>query len=242
MREQGGTFPLTMATLGGMRLGPGTALVDEDVLRLLLAESPDGEKALQFRYDAIIGVGLSDGSVVVSCRDGRGLIAALPDATAFRQGVLAACRALPEVTRALRALGSRRGVGGARRNPTDREGRFFAPFIRARRASMDARDAASVIRAFEPRELARSVAHTILAFASDLSAGHPARKRAMEAELDDAVQPLADALDRLRDLAALASSDVDDLGRWRSWAGGVQRVFDAADKSWVAIEPIVSRR
>lgn len=242
MRESGGSFPMTMVTLGGKRRGPGTALVDEDVLRMLLTESSDGEMALPIRYDTIVGVGMSDGSVVISCRDGRSLVVTLPEAASFRQAVLAACRALPEVTRALRALGSRRGVAGTRRNPTDREGRYFAPFIRARRASMDARDAASVIRAFEPRELARAVAHTILMFASDLAAGHPARKRAMEAELDDAVQPLSDALDRLRDLATLASSDVDDLGRWRGWAMGVQQVFDAADKSWVAIEPIVSRR
>ena len=68
-----------------------------------------------------------------------------PAAEVEGRELLAACRALPEVTRALRALGSRRGAGGTRRNPGDREGRFFAPFISARRASMDARDARAVI-------------------------------------------------------------------------------------------------
>src|SRR5215212_9124764 len=132
VREQGGSFALTMAMLAGRKLGPATALVDEDVLRVLLLDATGGEKAVQIRYDLIEGAGMSDGSVVVTCRDGRGLVATTNEAAAFRQALLAACRALPEVTRALRALGSRRGVGGGRRNPGDREGRFFAPFISAR--------------------------------------------------------------------------------------------------------------
>ena len=241
MREQGGSYALTMASFGGRRLGPGTALVDEDLLRVLLLDAPDGEKALQIRYETILGVGMSAGSVVVSCRDGRGFVAAADDAPAFRQGLLAACRALPEVTRALRALGSRRGAGGARRDPGDREARFFAPFIGARRASMDARDATGVIAAFDVAPLARSLAETIIAFSMEQSAGVPARQRATEAELSDVVEGLERALENLRDLAASAAADVDDLGRWRAWAAGVQHVFEAADKAWASIEPILSR-
>ena len=241
MREQPGGFALARTSFSGKNLGPGTALVDEDVLRVLLLDAPDGEKAIQLRYDAIVGVALSDGSVVVSCRDGRNLVVAMSEGAAFRQGLLAACRSLPEVTRALRALGSRRGLGGTRRNPADGEGRFFAPFIAARRASMDAREARAVIAAFSPERLARALASTIVAFASESSAGHPARQRAVEAELSDAVEQLDASLDRLRELAAQALSDVDDLGRWRAWAAGVQHVFEAADRAWVTIEPIVMR-
>jgi hypothetical protein len=242
MREQGGSFTLTMASMAGKKLGPGTALVDEDVLRVLLLDAPDGEKAMQIRYDAIIGVGMSDGSVVVTCRDGRELVVATREASSFRQGVLATCRSLPEVTRALRALGSRRGMGGARRNPGDSEGRFFAPLIAARRASMDARDATAVIAAFDARQLARGLAATIVAFAREQSAGHPARQRALEAELDDAVERLDESLKALAELADRAKADVDDLGRWRNWAAGVQRVFEAADRAWVTIEGILERR
>src|SRR4051812_10344857 len=103
MREQGGSFALTMTMLGGRKMGPATALVDEDILRILLLDAPGADKAVQIRYDVIEGAGMSDGSVVISCRDGRGLVATTADAVAFRQSVLAACRALPEVTRALRA-------------------------------------------------------------------------------------------------------------------------------------------
>ena len=242
MRETGGSFALTKASLGGKKLGPATALVDEDVLRLLLLDAAGGEKAIQIRYDTILGVGLGDGSVVVSCRDGRDLAATAKDAAGFRQGLLMACRSLPEVTRALRALGSRRGTGGLRRNPGDREARFFAPFISARRASMDAREARMVISAFDPKELARSLAATITVFAREGAAGHPARQRALEAELSDGIEGLESALDQLKALADAAAQDVDDLGRWRAWAVGVQHVFEAADRAWVAIEPTMEGR
>lgn len=235
------SFVLTSTTFAGTALGPGTALVDEDVLRVLLLDSPTGEKALQLRYDLIIGVAMSDGSVVISCRDGRGLVVSTPEASSFRGRVLAACRALPEVTRALRALGSRRGARGTRRNPTDKEARFFAPLIAARRQSMEARDARGVIESFDAKRLAQKITARILDFAAERAAGHPARRRALEAELGDATDHLSGSLTDLEQLAALATRDLDDLARWRAWAAAVQQVFEAADRSWVDIEPIVSR-
>jgi hypothetical protein len=33
---------------------------------------------------------------------------------------------------------------------------------------------------------------------------------------------------------------VDDLATWRLWAAAVQRTFEAADRSWASIEPIVN--
>jgi hypothetical protein len=237
MREQGGSYALAGATFGSKQLGPATALVDEDVLRVLLLDAGGSEKALQVRYDTILGAALGEGFVALTCRDGRTFVATTNEAGEFRQSVLAACRSLPEVTRALRALGSRRGLGGTRRNPGDREGRFFAPFISARRASMDAREARAVISAFEPRELMRSLNATIMVFARERAAGHGARRRALEAELSDGVEQLESALDRLKDLADRAAQDIDDLGRWRAWAEGVQQMFEAADRAWVAIEP-----
>jgi hypothetical protein len=240
-RDHAASFVIATATLGGVLLGPGTALVDEDVLRLLLLDSPTGEKALQFRYESIVGVAVGAGSVVVTFRDARGLAVTTADAAAFRACLLGACRALPEVTRALRALGSRRGIGGRRRNPSDKEARFFAPLIAARRASMDARDAAGVIASFNARKLAAQLSKAIADFAAEQGAGHPARRRALEAELSDAVESLSVALTALDELAVRGSNDVDDLGRWRSWAAGVQQVFEAADRSWITIEPIVSR-
>jgi hypothetical protein len=241
MREQGGSFTLTSAALAGAQLGPGTALVDEDVLRVLLLDPPTAEKAIQIRYDAIVEVGLSGETVVVGCRDGRGLVVVTDDAASLRGRLLGACRALPEVTRALRALGSRRGARGTRRNPTDREGRFFAPLISARRASMEARDARDVISSFDAELLRAAMAATISAFAEEMGVGHPARRRAYEAELSDAAEDLSRSLATLHSLGESAVADVDDLVRWRAWAAGVQSAFEAADRAWLEIEPILSR-
>jgi hypothetical protein len=234
-------FVLTAVTISGSQVGAGTALVDEDVLRILLLDSRSGEKTLQLRYDTIIGVAMGDGSVVIICRDGKVIAVTTNEASAFRLRVLAACRALPEVTRALRALGSRRGARGTRRNPSDKESRFFAPLITARRASMETRDAGGVIAAFGAKRLASELAATILDFAAELGSGHPARRRALEAELSDAADQLSAALNDLERLAALAVSDVDDLGRWREWAASVQSVFEAADRAWMSIETVVTR-
>ena len=106
---------------------------------------------------------------------------------------------------------------------------------------MEVRDPASVIGAFEARGLAAAMAGTIVSFSDELSAGHPARRRAMEAELSDAADHLSAALTALEDLAARALDDVDNLVRWRLWAAGVQRVFEAADRAWIDIEIVVSR-
>src|SRR5207244_7002512 len=130
----------------------------------------------------------------------------------------APCPALPEATPPLRALGPRRAAPGPRPNPTQREGRFFSPCISARRASMHARDARAVISAFDPRELARTLTATLTVFARESAAGHPARQRAMEAELFDGVEQLEASLHKLQELASEAARDVDDLRRWRAWA------------------------
>jgi hypothetical protein len=106
---------------------------------------------------------------------------------------------------------------------------------------MDAREARAVISAFDPRELGRSLTATITVFARERADGHPARQRALEAELSDGIEQLESALARLQELAAQASRDVDDLARWRAWASGVQEVFEAADRAWVAIEPTMER-
>lgn len=106
---------------------------------------------------------------------------------------------------------------------------------------MDARDGKAVISAFDPRELARSLNATITVFAREGAAGHPARQRALEAELSDGIEQLEFALERLQELADEAARNVDDLGRWRAWADGVQQVFEAADKAWVVIEPTIGK-
>jgi hypothetical protein len=240
-REHSASFPVSLIARGRSRLGAGTALVDEDVLRLLLLDSPSGEKVLQIKYESIAGVGLTAGAVMISLRDGAALMLTSQQAPELRTRLLSACRALPEVTRALRALGSRRALRGTRRNPTDKERRFFAPLIAARRASMEARDAAAVVRSFDAERLIREITAVVLDFAAEGGGAHPARRRALEAELTDASEQLTVILRELVDAATRPLNDVDDLAAWREWAAAVQRTFEAADRAWAEIEPIVNR-
>jgi hypothetical protein len=241
MAEPARSFAATCVEFDGVVLGSGTALIDDDILRVLLLDPSAERKSLQVSYDSIAAVTIAGDTVDISCTDGRALRVSSAEADAFRQRLLAACRALPEVTRALRALGSRRGAGGRRRDPTNDEALFFAPLIRARRHSMHARSSAGVIGAFDPLGLESELARAMVDLADRRSAGHPARRRAFESEIIDSAEELTRSLADLADLAANAAMDVDDLGRWRKWASGVQRVFEAADRSWLAIEQIVSR-
>jgi hypothetical protein len=240
-REHSTSFPVSLVARGRSKLGAGTALVDEDVLRLLLLDSPSGEKVLQISYESIAGVGLTAGAVMISMRDGVALTLASPQAPELRTRLLSACRALPEVTRALRALGSRRTLRGTRRNPTDKERRFFAPLIAARRASMEAREATAVVKSFDAERLIRDITAVVLDFAAEGGGSQPARRRALEAELTDASEQLTATLQELAAASMRPLNDVDDLATWRAWAAAVQRAFEAADRSWAEIEPIVNR-
>lgn len=242
MRDEHAGFALRDLSYGGVKLGAATALIDEDVLRILLLDAPTADRSLQLRYSAIARVvsGPPTG-VTIEMKDGRRLVTTTDEPDALRSSVLAACRALPEVTRALRALGSRRRVAGTARLTGEREARFFLPFIAARRAAMDARSASGVIASFDPRHLGRDLDRLIEELASERGGDHPARRRAAEAELSDAADPLREALEGLVALSSTASADVDDLAAWRAWASGVQRLFEIADRTWVEIDAVMER-
>jgi hypothetical protein len=106
---------------------------------------------------------------------------------------------------------------------------------------MLARDALAVIGAFDARALRHEIDVVLAEFADQAAAGHPARRRAIEAELADNAEPLALAFDNLAEASKLAAADVDDLPRWRAWAASVQRVFEVADRVWTTIAPVLER-
>ena len=104
-----------------------------------------------------------------------------------------------------------------------------------------ARDAQAVIAAFDSGALKHGIEIVLAEFADQCGAGHPARRRAIEAEFSDNAESLMSALEGLGEASALATADVDDLPRWRAWAAAVQRVFEVADRTWTTIEPLVER-
>jgi hypothetical protein len=146
---------------------------------------------------------------------------------------------LPEFTRSLRILGSRRAAAGARRTEHDA---FFAPLLTARgeaeRAStLDARRAA-----LDSRSLRDAVEQRLRAFAAERYPNDPPERRALEAELSECIAPL---LARFAELDAAqerlrASRDAERLLHWRAWSRAIALLFESADRCWPDLRDTLS--
>jgi len=144
--------------------------------------------------------------------------------------------ALPELTRTMHGLGSRRGRPGADHD------RFFAGLLAARRAAEGFVEAESRLAAFDTRRLMQGLTTLLGELASERFPGSAPDRRALEAELLDHVEHVSAALDALREAAeqVRASSNAVRLARWRDWTHAAQRVFEAADRSWIAMLPALT--
>jgi hypothetical protein len=142
---------------------------------------------------------------------------------------------LPELTRALRALGSARRSGGAMQS------QFFLPLLDARRRAAEARSAAARVRCFDAAELNRALARAIERLIAGWPDDRPSVRRAMHAELVERVGDYARALVVLSDRAgaALAADEASRLQAWRAWTVQLAATFDAADRSWMSLRSVV---
>ncbi len=141
---------------------------------------------------------------------------------------------LPELTRSLRVLGSRRAAGGARRAEHDA---FFAPLLAARGEAARARTAAARRSALDARRLHDAVRLRLRAFAAERYPTDAPERRALEAELDECAAPLAARFAELEGTQARLSacSDADRLLRWREWSRALASLFESADRCWPEI-------
>jgi len=144
---------------------------------------------------------------------------------------------LPELTRALRALGSARRGGGA----GSLQASFFLPLIDARRRAAEARSAVACLRAFDVAPLARALDQSIDRIIADWPDARESVRRALRAELAERV---SDYLASLRVLAerahvVMGSDEPTRLAAWRSWTVQLAATFDAADRSWMALRSVV---
>jgi hypothetical protein len=147
----------------------------------------------------------------------------------------------PEVTRALRAFGARRGRPGSDHD------RFFAPLLdplrRARdhvaRASERPWDAAGHVDA---AAVAAGVRAALDALAAEHGGPRPPDRRALAAELEELAEPLFAALGVLGEAAStLAAADAGARpAAWRAWAAALARAFAVADAVWEAMLPALA--
>jgi len=142
---------------------------------------------------------------------------------------------LPELTRALRALGSSRRSGGSFQS------QFFHPLLDARRRAADARTPAGRIRAFDASDLRKALDRGIDRIVSDWPDKREPVRRALRADLSERVSPYGAALETLGAHAqrALDAGEAEKLEAWREWTVQLAATFDAADRSWMALRSVV---
>lgn len=142
---------------------------------------------------------------------------------------------LPELTRALRALGSSRQTGGTLQS------QFFLPLLEARRKAADSRSAVVSMRAFDAAELTTALDRAIDRIIADWPDRRDSARRAIRAELMERVGDYTRALAKLGDRArsAFVAEEPAKLATWRAWTVQLAATFDAADRSWMALRSMV---
>jgi hypothetical protein len=137
---------------------------------------------------------------------------------------------LPEFTRGLRSLGSRR-AGSA-----TAQARFFAPLLQARRNLEAEPDLDARLTLFAASTLSNRMVQVLSSLAAERYPGSAPDRRALEAELAEAAAPLFARLQELEE-SETQFREIGDEARfaaWRTWLKTVARVFSDADRSWRA--------
>lgn len=225
----------TATRIGRTDLGPATVAVDDDALIVAVASSAS-DPPIRVPLTAIDGAVRRGDELQLALRDGMRLTIESGASAELRDAILSRCRALPELTRALRAFGSRRGHRASRASTQHDQRRFFAPLLDARRRAGAAVAPEDAIAAFDAVTLAESIDRALQEFAAERHTQPGPERRALEAELVDLTEPLRDALDALGIAGRGAAETPDDLRRWRVWAMRLGVTFEVADRVWMSLD------
>jgi hypothetical protein len=154
----------------------------------------------------------------------------------FGAQIASAALALPEFTRTMHGLGSRRG------HPGPEHDRFFAALLAARRAAEGFAEPESRLAAFDPRRLTQGMTTLLGELAAERYPESAPDRRALEAELLEYAERLYAAFDALGEAAerVRASTSPVRLARWRDWTWAAVRMFEEADRCWIAVRPALS--
>jgi len=234
-----GSASIASVRVGRKDLGGASVLADSDLVTIVLSSKE--KRVSRIPLGNIKSLRLQAGQLMVQLTDGKALTLVGDNAADIRELIGAKCRAIPELTRGLRALGSAR-----RANPRsvtrarsvavlDEQREFFAPLLAARGAATLATTPAASVAAFDARTLADTIDATIHAFAGARFRTEGPHRRALQAELEDLTAALRTALAELGALASQAQADPDDFVRWRKWSNQLRATFQAADRAWMDI-------
>ncbi len=209
------------------------ALSGRGVLRLrdrTIEVVTDGGATAREEYPALSGAVWRKGVLTLHGLDGTVELEGVQALDRAWVAIVARACPLPEFTRGLRVLGSRRG------GDRDAQSRFFAPLLQARRRLEEETDFDRRLDAFQAPALSERLSQVIAALAAERCPDRAPDRRALEAQLTDAAAAVFTRLRALEATTARARSAPDEQGfvAWRAWVAHVTAVFVAADRSWSA--------
>jgi hypothetical protein len=225
---------VVVTRVGITELGDSIVVVDEHSVNVSIPETGN-EQPLRVPLSTIEAVSSTDEEIELRLRDGTKITFVARSTPPLREAILVRCLAVPELTSALRAFGSRRGHRSVRAAAAKDQQRFFAPLLDARRQAVTAKSPSAAMEAFDAGALTTAFDAALRELAAQRYGDNAPARRALEAELVDLSEPLHAALDRLRESAASASSS-EDLKLWRAWTRQLRATFEAADRVWISMD------
>lgn len=230
------SVPVKATRIGGAELRGGTLVLEEDALIIVLPVNAE-ERPVRVPFATIEMIAVETEDVIIALTDGARIeVAAESSPGELCDHLLARCCALPEVTRALRAFGSRRRQRDRRGGGAAEQQRFFAPLVDARRSAAKATVPHDVVAAFDAAAMAKAFDETLQSFATTRFGDYPPARRALEAELVDLVEPLNESLRVLEEAGTTALEAPRDLRAYRQWFARLRDTFEAADRAWFALD------
>jgi hypothetical protein len=230
----GSIAAIVSGRVGDLELaGEGRIALIDDAVRITAAA---GE--ITIRLSALEGVVYRDQRLTLQLRDDVVDVEGSARLAMIAREIATTVCMLPELTRPLRGLGSRRGRPGSEHD------RFFSPLLTARRRCERAADPPARLRAFDAAAIRGSLNDMISTMARERYPKSAPDRRALEAELLEIAEPLMASLDELDGATRRATGPVAGGERgfvyWRSWCSAVRDVFKCADSCWLAYGPVLA--
>lgn len=204
--------------------GPGLLRLTSEAMVIEPATGADW----QARYAELRGGGWRSGAIIVHGDDGTATIEGNAGLDQAWASLVARSCPLPELTRTHRLLGSRRG------GSIEQQVKFLGPLLQARKRIEEVSDLDTRVAALDAKAMSERMIGAIQGIAKDIHGSSDPDRRAMEAELEEAMAPLFDGLDSLYAAAQLFRNAPEAVRftAWRDWVSNATRVFVLADSSW----------
>ena len=232
-----GTVTVTIGGLlrGRELAGDAQLALDGGALRLT---RPTGTALLTIPLAALEGLRFDERTITLFLEGEDAIELSGDDRPALRtlaREIVARGCALPELTRALRSLGSHRSSGLAEHD------RFFSPLLSSRRNAEAARDPIVQVAAFDVPVLRARLEELVRRAAAEHYPEHPAARRSLEAELQECVEPLEERLKALLEMGLRVREEPEEtrLVAWRAWATALADVFVCADACWSSVASVL---